>query len=165
MKLSSSGIVNGVIEDKYGKRGSQFLNGKMPSYSLPLKIAEAPVGTKSFAIYLEDKDAIVNSGFSWIHWVVANLTRTELFENESQMASDFIQGTNSWSGKLAGFDRYDASCYGGMAPPDQMHVYEIHVFALDTLLEIEKGFYYNELYKKMQGHILEMATLKGTYEK
>ena len=27
------------------------------------------------------------------------------------------------------------------------------------------GFYLNELYKKMEGHILEEAILKGIYEK
>lgn len=27
MKVTSTGIVNGVIEDKYGKRGTQFNEG------------------------------------------------------------------------------------------------------------------------------------------
>ena len=65
MIVTSHGIVDGVIEDKYGKRGSQHNTHGMPTYSLPLKIENAPSGTVSFAIFLEDKDAFpVSGGFS-----------------------------------------------------------------------------------------------------
>lgn len=163
MKVTSKGIQNGVIDDKYGKRGHQFSPGGMMTYSLPLKIEDAPAQTVSYAIVLEDKDAVPVCGFSWIHWTAANLTRTELTENESITATDFVQGTNSQSGRLGGLKRLDASLYDGMAPPDAPHVYEIHVFALDTLLNLRRGFYMNELYKAMDGHILDQYTLKGTY--
>ncbi|EQG24610.1 phosphatidylethanolamine-binding family protein [Clostridioides difficile DA00062] len=52
-----------------------------------------------------------------------------------------------------------------MAPPDKAHIYELHVFALDKLLDLKNGFYLNELYQEMEGHILEEAVLKGLYEK
>ncbi|PWX29049.1 YbhB/YbcL family Raf kinase inhibitor-like protein, partial [Clostridium perfringens] len=48
-------------------------------------------------------------------------------------------------------------------PPDKPHTYELHVFALDTLLDLKSGFNMNELYSKMNGHILEEYTLKGLY--
>lgn len=51
-----------------------------------------------------------------------------------------------------------------MAPPDAPHVYEIHVYALDTMLDLKQGFNYNELYHQMDGHILDQATLKGIYK-
>ena len=60
MVVTSKGIVNGVIEDKYGKHGSHFNENGMPTYSLPLKIEDAPEGTKSFAVVLEDKDAFLH---------------------------------------------------------------------------------------------------------
>lgn len=163
MKISSEGIVAGVIADKYGKRGEVNDYG-MPTYSLPLKIEDAPQGTVCYALALEDKDAIPVSGFSWIHWVAANITRNELPENDSINARDYVQGTNSWSGKLGSGDRLAASFYGGMAPPDAPHVYEIHVFALDKKLDLAPGFYMNEMYKAMDGHILAQADLKGLYE-
>lgn len=163
MKVTSMAIVNGVIGDKYGKRGSQSTDFGMITYSWPLKIEGAPAGTVSYALVLEDKDAVPVCGYSWIHWTAANITRAELPENDSVTASDYVQGTNSWSGKLAGADRLAASFYGGMAPPDKPHVYELHVFALDTVLTLEKGFYMNELYKAMEGHILAQTTLKGEY--
>ena len=163
MFVTSVGIKNGIIADIYGKRGSQVSADGMHTYSLPLQIVGAPVGTASYAIVIEDKDAVPVCGFSWIHWTVANLTRTELAENESIHSTEFVQGTNSMSGKLGGLDRLAVSFYGGMSPPDAPHVYEIHVFALDRLLNLKRGFYMNELYKAMDGHILDQYTLKGTY--
>lgn len=50
-----------------------------------------------------------------------------------------------------------------MGPPDKPHTYEIHVYALDTLLNLKNGFYLNELYDAMEGHILDDFTLKGIY--
>ncbi|MCC0634776.1 MULTISPECIES: YbhB/YbcL family Raf kinase inhibitor-like protein [unclassified Clostridioides] len=163
MKVTSTGIVNGVIEDKYGKRGNQFNKGGMPTYSLPLKFEDAPEHTVSFAVFLEDKDSVPVCGFAWIHWLAANITKDELKENESITATDFIQGTTSWHSKLGDIGRLEASVYGGMAPPDRPHVYEIHVFALDTTLNLEKGFYMNEFFEAMDGHILDRFTLKGSY--
>lgn len=165
MIVTSAGIVNGVIEKKYGKYGEQFNDNGIPTYSLPLKIDNAPENTKSYAIVLEDKDAFpVSGGFSWIHWTAANITRTEIMENESQTATDFIQGVNSWTSIQGGNQSKDlSSFYGGMAPPDAPHLYEIHVYALDTMLNLDNGFLYNDLYKQMDGHILDQYTLKGTY--
>lgn len=165
MNVTSTGITNGIIDDKYGKRSIYINKNGMPTYSLPLKIDNSPKGTKSYAIVLEDKDAFpVSGGFSWIHWTAANITKTEIFENESQTSKDFIQGINSWTSLQGGSQSKElSSFYGGMAPPDAPHIYEIHVYALDTILDLKNGFLYNDLYRKMDGHILEAYTLKGIY--
>ena len=167
MIVTSTEIIGGKIQDQYGGRGTQFNENGIPTYSLPFKIEEAPEGTVSFAVILEDKDSYpVTGGFVWIHWLAANITRNELQGNESQMASDFIQGCNSWT-SIQGSrqSRELSSFYGGMTPPDQAHVYELHVFALDSLLKLQTGFYLNELYHRMEGHILAQYTLKGRYDK
>lgn len=163
MKITSAGLIDGKFADRFGKRGTQFSPNGMANYSIPLEIHEAPKDTKSFAIIMEDKDAIPVCGFSWIHWTVANLTTTTLEENASMTRTDFVQGTNSRSGKLNQMSIEETSCYGGMAPPDAPHTYEVHVYALDTMLDVQPGFYMNEMYKKMQGHILAQATLSGVY--
>lgn len=165
MIVTSKGIVDGVIDPKFGKYGTEFNSHGMPTYSLPFVIEEAPEKTVSYALVLEDKDAFpVSGGFSWIHWTAANITRTEVFENESQSTTDFVQGVNSWMSQQGGNQSVElSSFYGGMAPPNAPHVYELHVFALDTMLDLEKGFYMNELYHKMDGHILAQYTLKGIY--
>ncbi|MCI9082765.1 MAG: YbhB/YbcL family Raf kinase inhibitor-like protein [Lachnospiraceae bacterium] len=166
MIITSTGIMNGFIQKQYGGHGKQFNENNVPSCSLPFKIEKAPENTSSFAFILEDKDAYPVVGFTWIHWLGANLQREEVKENESQTATDFIQGANSWISIQGNQQkREQASYYGGMTPPDKAHTYELHIFALDKTLDLEKGFYLNELYQKMEGHILEEAVLKGIYEK
>lgn len=164
MKVQSSGIVDGIIADRFGKRGVVSQYG-IPTCSLPLSITEAPEGTKTYAIFLEDKDAYpVSGGFSWVHWLAANITTPELAENASQDNPSFVQGANSWMSMQGGsVPREFCSCYGGMAPPDAPHLYEINVYALDTELELENGFNLNELFRKMRGHVLDQATLVGEY--
>lgn len=164
MKVTSKGIVDGVIQDKYGKRG-KLNKFQIPTYSLPIKIEGAPSKTKSYAIFLEDKDAIpVSEGFSWIHWSAANIMTNEILENISKDTYDFVQGLNSWISIQGGSVPKEYACYyGGMAPPDKPHVYELTVYALDTVLDLKNGFYPNEMFRKMDGHILESTTIKGIY--
>ena len=164
MIVTSSAIKNGTFEDKYGKRGTQFSPNGMPTYSIPFEIQDAPAGTQSFAVVLEDKDAITASGFVWIHWLIANLERTSVKENESQNATDYVQGANSWASTLGKFELDEASAYGGMAPPNCLHRYELIVYALDTKLDLKQGFRFNDLHFAMQGHILDQAVVMGTYD-
>lgn len=166
MYVTSTGIINGVIQDQYGGRGTQFNENGVPTYSLPFQIHETPERVVSFAIVLEDKDAYpVTGGFSWIHWLAANITRVEILENESRTANDFVQGVNSWTSIQGGEQSPElSSFYGGMTPPDQPHIYELHVYALNVMLDLKNGFLLNELYRKMDGYILETYTLKGEYK-
>ena len=136
MFVTSSAIQNGAFEDKYGKRGTQFSPNGMPTYSIPFEIHDAPQGTQSFAVVLE----------------------------ESQIATDYVQGANTWASKLGQFDIEEASFYGGMAPPNCLHRYELIVYALDTKLNLKPGFRFNDLHFAMQGHILDQAVIMGTYD-
>ncbi|MDU1069681.1 YbhB/YbcL family Raf kinase inhibitor-like protein [Clostridium sp.] len=165
MVVTSTGIIDGVIRDKYGSRGEHFNENGIPTLSIPFKIENAPANSVSFALVLEDKDAYpVTGGFTWIHWLAANIKRSELKENESQNAKDFLQGINSWTSVQGNNQSKELSCYyGGMTPPDKPHLYELHVFALDKLLDLQNGFLLNELYHEMEGHVLEKFTLKGVY--
>ena len=166
MKVTSKGIVDGKILDVYGAKGTEFNPNGMPTYSLPFLVEDAPENTVSYAIILEDKDAYpVSGGFTWIHWLAANITRNELKDNESQNAKDFVQGLNSCTSIQGGEQEPQLSCYyGGMTPPDKPHMYELQVYALDKMLDLENGFLLNELWWQMEGHILDQFTLKGLYE-
>ena len=152
MYLTSSAVENGVIDDKYGKRGTDF-KGSMPIYSMPFDIHDAPHGTVAFAFILDDPDSVPVAGFTWVHWLGADLRETTVPEDASRHAS-FIQGRNSWGENL----------YGGMAPPNAPHVYQLHVYALDTLLNLKVGFTLNELKAAIDGHIMDQAVLKGRYD-
>ncbi|KGR78598.1 YbhB/YbcL family Raf kinase inhibitor-like protein [Ureibacillus sinduriensis] len=166
MIVTSTGIHNGKFHDKYGKKGEQFNENGIPSYSIPLKFEHVPEDAVSFALVLEDKDAYpVTGGFSWIHWLAANITRQELYENDSLRSNDFVQGVNSWTSIQGGNQsKVLSSYYGGMAPPDSPHLYEVHVYALDTELDLQNGFFLNELYRKMEKHIVDQYTLKAYYD-
>ena len=166
MNVTSTGIIGGVISPQYGKHGTQFNENGIPTYSLPFTVENAPKETVSVAVVLEDKDAYpVTGGFVWIHWLAANITRFEIQETESQTADDFVQGQNSWTSIQGGEQSAElSSYYGGMTPPDKPHVYELHVYALDKMLDLKRGFLLNELYHQMDGHVLEQYTLKGIYE-
>lgn len=165
MVVTSTGIINGIIQAQYGGHGTQFNKNHVPTFSLPFKVENAPNETRSLALVLEDKDAYpITGGFAWIHWLAANIVRFELKDNESQTATDFPQGRNSWTSLQGGEQSKELSCYyGGMTPPDKPHIYELHVFALDKMLNLEQGFLLNELYREMDGHILDSFTLKGVY--
>lgn len=153
MKISSQGIVNGKILDKYGKRGKQQKFG-MPTLSLPIKIEEFPVKTKSFVIIFDDPDSVKVCGKIWVHWLVANLTKSEINENASLDTFDFIQGKNSWN----------ENCYGGPCPPDRPHNYRLRVYALSSLLDLRGDFSLAQLEKAMENKILDTEEIYGLYE-
>ena len=166
MKIVSNSIDSkGHFHDKFGKHGEDFTKG-MPSRSIDFEIMDAPEGTKTFAFVLDDHDAMPVCGFTWVHWAGANLKRTKVAENESITATDFLQGINSWGAAMMGenaLSREEAAAYGGMAPPNCTHTYELRVYALDCELNLEENFFVNDLYSAMRGHVLEQANLTGLY--
>lgn len=164
--ITSKGIVNGVIDSKYGINGHYVKDG-IPYYSLPISINNPPKRAKSFAIVILDNDAIPVTGFTWIHWCIANISGYTIAENASRNNPNFIQGVNSWYSPLLKkpLSRLEASCYGGMVPPDKSHNYTVICYALDCVLPIENGFYLNELYSKMDNHIIDVTYLCGKYAK
>ena len=160
MRVTSEAMNGGPIPDRFGKRGGDMNAFGIPSRSIPIKIEDAPQGTVTYALLLEDKDAAPVCGFSWIHWIAANIRRDTLEEDDSAHATDYVQGINSWFGN---YGREGSVGYGGMTPPDRPHTYELHVFALDRELALDAGFFINDLYHEMEGHILAHERLTGTY--
>ena len=163
MQVHTSAIENGVFHDRFGKRGSDFSPNGMPSRSIPFSISDAPAGTQSYAVVLDDKDAVTAAGFVWIHWLIADLTATSVPENDSIAAQGYTQGANSWASVLGELSIAEASAYGDMVPPNYPHRYDLTVYALDTQLNLPQGFRYNDLHYAMQGHILATASVTGTY--
>lgn len=166
MLLESEGFQNGEILWKYGCKSDVVEQG-VPVISFPLRWTSVPAETKSFALTFLDYDNIPDEGFCWIHWLVADIPKQihYLSENESRINPKLIQGRNSWA---APFEPYNlppslTDFYGGPAP-SLTHEYEVNLFALDTFLELKNGFYYNSMRKLMQGHVLDVAILKGIYK-
>lgn len=79
--------INGALAATYSKQAAvaQTYKGH-PIISFPVDISDVPAGTHSLAFTFVDHDAIPVGGFTWIHWIAANLpaTTTHIPENASQ---------------------------------------------------------------------------------
>lgn len=166
MKIFSKNIINGYLEDKFGKHGTQFLKNQKPNRSFHLAWDNLPKNTESLALIFLDYDAIPVCGFPWIHWTVANIDPNlkELPENAS-VDMKLLEGVTSLYSKLLPdrMTKEDSIGYGGCAPPDQDHRYTVYVYALSKKLKLERGFYTNELLKAMEDCILDQAKLHCMY--
>ncbi|PWF99820.1 YbhB/YbcL family Raf kinase inhibitor-like protein [Levilactobacillus bambusae] len=162
MKISVP-LQNGVLPDQYAKyaTGSDVHNGQ-PVRSFPIRIEDAPEGTQSFALSLLDFDAIPVSGFPWIHWVAANFPGdiTEIPEDDSRtLVVPHTLGKNSNAGSL--INETNPSIiehYTGPFPPDADHTYTLTVYALKSVLDLEEGFWLNELMHDADSQTLTTAT-------
>ena len=166
LELKSSGVKDGVIEKKYGTYGKDQFHG-MPTLSMPFEWKDAPTGTKQFALVIEDLDAVEAVGVIWLHWLTLIPGDTNFLpENASATDEKLIQGENSWWSLLGGsLPKDEVARYGGPVPPNKTHTYTITLYALDEELNLKTGFYLNELYDAMDGHVLKKAVLKAKYVK
>jgi len=162
MRVTSTGIENGIIADRFGSKGEHFRNG-MPIYSLPFEIGDAPDDAVAFAVIFDDHDAVPVYGFTWLHWLISDLRRTSLKENASVNDKDLIQGVNSCHSCASDLSLEDATGYGGPAPPNCTHKYDLKVFALDKELSLKSGFRLNDLMHAMEGHVICHAKVSGLY--
>ena len=129
-----------------------------------LKWTNPPVGTKSYALIMEDPDAPRGT---WIHWIIFNIPAgvTEFQENIEYFAQGEKQGMNSWEEHhIEGGKRGNVK-YGGPCPPNGKHRYLFTLYALDYDLALPEGVRKDDLLKAMEGHILGTAQLIGFYEK
>lgn len=146
--VTSSGIVNGVIQNDYGVRGTQKTNG-ISSCSFALTFQHIPEGTACLALSVIDPD-----GGNWVHWLAANLPVADLAQNASiDLASDMVQGKNDF-----GFVGY-----GGPTPPSGTHTYVITVYALSESLSLENGFLLKQFQKSIDGKVIATTVLTGDY--
>jgi Raf kinase inhibitor-like YbhB/YbcL family protein len=149
IELTSSAFREGEIIPKP-------YTGDGKDQSPPLRWADPPAGTKSFALIADDPDAPRGT---WVHWVLFNLpaeTR-ELKEGvptEKTLSNGAKQGTNDF--KKIG--------YGGPAPPPgKPHRYFFKLYALDTALDLAPGATKDQVVAAMEGHVKGEGQLMGKY--
>lgn len=163
MEIVMFGLENGVLEDRFGGKGAEFRVGDdMPSRSFAFRVDGVPPGTACLAGVFDDPDAIPVGGFNWIHWTFANLKDHFMGEDGSRAGGDFVQGVTSWY-LGADLTREQATGYGGPDPPDREHEYRFRVFALSEPLDLEEGFFLNEMLREMRGKVLAHATAYARY--
>ena len=114
-----------------------------------------------------DNDNAKGEGFPFIHWLACNIPgeMTGLCEDASRKSDFIVQGRNSWAapyGPYEGIPKELTLRFGGPAPSEE-HEYELTIYALDQRLDLEEGYYYNDLRKAMRGHILAETELLFLY--
>nr|WP_321314719.1 YbhB/YbcL family Raf kinase inhibitor-like protein [uncultured Ligilactobacillus sp.] len=160
-------LEHGFLPDKYGaKAAPEFQLEDHPIVSFPIKIQDIPTGTKTLALTLIDFDAIPVCGFAWIHWLACNIPvdLNNLPENSSQTLHNFIQGKNSLAGSLVNGPKNISQCYIGPRPPEGVHNYTLTIFALDTTLPLQNGYWLNDFLSVAKEHIITKTKVELPYE-
>lgn len=122
--------------------------------SPPLSWSDAPKGTQTFVLILEDPDAPAGT---WDHWILYNLpaSTSELAENIKNFPTGTQIGQNSWGHQT----------YNGPCPPDREHRYFFNLYALNSSLALPNGASKKQVESALQNHILEKTQLMGYYVK
>ena len=125
----------------------------------PLAWRDAPPGTRSYALIVDDPDAPDPAApqRTWVHWVLYDLPAGTLAlpEGGSPLPAGAREGRNDWQ----------RTGYGGPCPPVGRHRYFFKLYALDALLGDLGAASKADVEQAMQGHVLGQAELLGTYEK
>lgn len=154
MELKSPAFKNqGEISAKYTCDGQDT--------SPALAWSDAPQGTKSFALIVDDPDAPdpKNPKMTWVHWVLYNIPATAGSLPEGVQERDLPKGT------LQGLNDWKRTGYGGPCPPIGKHRYFHKLYALDVVLPDLKRPTKASLEKAMEGHVLSKVELVGLYQR
>jgi len=118
----------------------------------------APPDTKTFTLILDDPDAN-----GWSHWVLYDLPASATALPENVAKTDTLADLGGARQGMTDFRRVG---YGGPCPPPgRPHHYHFKLYALDTSLALPPGAAKQDVERAMQGHILGIARLMGTYER
>ena len=145
MRITSPAFENnGVVSKKYTCEGE----GINP----PLHISEMPDGTESFALIVDDPDAV---GGLFTHWLVWNIEPDMTIIEEQETFETAKEGTNS-GGSIGWF----APC-----PPKNtgVHHYRFQLFALRSPLDLAEGSERKEVENAIKESEIARAELVGEY--
>jgi Raf kinase inhibitor-like YbhB/YbcL family protein len=119
--------------------------------------AGVPPGTKSWALIMDDPDAVPVAGFVWTHWVAWNIAPGTAKIYHVSNPSIGQTGTNSFGNKN----------YGGPCPPaGQTHHYYFRLFALTKdSFSIPTTSTAAALRTAMNGFILDSAIYIGQFQR
>ncbi len=118
-----------------------------------LGIESVPLDTKSLVLIMDDLDTSFGGIFT--HWVVWNIPSQTAQIAEGDLPRGAVQGRNSFGN----------NGYGGPCPPrgSKSHRYVFKLYALNTELDLLSGSEKEKVERKMEGHILEQASVTGLY--
>lgn len=152
---SSSLNPDGTFPAKYTCDGDRAL-------SPALSIMNAPAGTQSFALIVEDPDipGVAKQSLGtdvFVHWVLFNIPAD---------TTELVEGTTVG---VRGSHTRDGLGYIGPCPPPEYepteHRYIFRLLALDTALGVAEGAKKEEVLAAASGHVLGEAILIGRYDR
>ena len=144
---------NGIIPQKHTGFGEDL--------SPELTITDAPEGTVSFAIILDDLDVPFRKCFT--HWIVWNIPLTDVIPEGLPCESVISEPISASQGTAWGKHRYR----GPKQPVfiRKEHRYVFNVYALDCRLDISETSRRKDLIEAMRGHILSEERIIGRYQR
>lgn len=131
------------IPEKYTCEGENL--------SPPLIFKETSAKAKSLALIVDDPDAPHGTFDHWIVWNIPIET-----QSLAEGAKVGVMGKNGFN-----VNTYKGPC----PPPGKPHRYFFKLYALDVVLELAPGSSKKHLEDAMEGHIVDKATLVGTYQR
>ena len=156
MGLTSTSFQDGgIIPDKYTQASPSPISPQ-------LSWTNAPAGTQSFALIVDDPDtALQRTTNEVLHWAAFNIpaTMTSLSENvptEATLPDGTVQPLNT--GKKNGF-------LGPGARGNVYHHYTFQLYALDTKLSLGPDASRAQIMAAMDGHVLAKAVLVGRFHR
>jgi Raf kinase inhibitor-like YbhB/YbcL family protein len=126
-----------------------------------LRWAGVPKGAKSLVLMMEDPDSRSPKPFP--HWLVANISPKATGLKANQPYTDMLRSL----GAIQGSNNTSKVGYFGPKPPADgiAHRYHFQVFALDTRLNLPKGFNRWTLLNAMSGHVIGKGDIVGLYKR
>lgn len=156
---------NGYLPEKYSKYADEgFKIGVNPIVSFPIEFKDIPESTQSIALSFIDHDAVPVCGFSWIHWLACNINpQTSILEEDASRntALNITQGQNSFASPFIGSNTEVNVIhkYVGPTPPNKDHFLTLTVYALDQSLDLQDGYFLNDFYKEIEGHVISKVSM------
>jgi hypothetical protein len=153
------GLTSPAFKHDAGIPGRYTCDGS--NVSPPLAWSGAPAGTKSLALIVTDPDAPDPKAplTTWVHWVLYDIPPGVMGLREAVPSKGLPKGTRM------GATDWGTTGYGGPCPPIGRHRYVHTLYALDIALGDLEAPTRAKLLTAMEGHVLQMAQLIGTYEK
>lgn len=125
-----------------------------------LKWSDAPAGTKSFVMMMDDPDAPPGT---WVHWVIYDIPADAKGLEEGLPKKETLTN-GAKHGLCWGVNDFSrVGYYGPCPPPGKPHRYSFRLYALDAKLDLPPRATKFQLEAKMKGHILGQTELIGQY--
>lgn len=163
LSLSSPAFQDGgIVPDKYTGASATL------PVSPELRWTSVPQGTASFALILDDQDNSLNRTTRMtLHWLIFNIPGTarglpEDVPHLPHLPDGSIQATLTATRFIPARPGYK-----GMGAPAEgpYHHYVYWLFALDTMLPLDASATRDDVYRAIDGHILDKAVLVSRFHR